>query len=76
MSVLAFIIRQALIIPGPDYSHGLYVLLIFIQMVKELGITPIEMEKSIIDMAYSLIDHGFVKKTKEYNEPKNDENGC
>ncbi|CAB3991029.1 uncharacterized oxidoreductase [Paramuricea clavata] len=46
------------------------------KMVKELGITPIEMEKSIIDMAYSLIDHGFVKKTKEYNEPKNDENGC
>lgn len=36
-------------------------------MIKELGITPIEMEKSIIDMAYSLIDQGFVKKTTKYN---------
>ena len=35
-------------------------------MVKELNITPIEMEKSIIDMAYSLIDEGFIKKTKDY----------
>ena len=35
-------------------------------MIKELGITPIEMEKSIIDMAYSLIDLGFVKKTAQY----------
>ena len=41
-------------------------------MVKELGINPIEMEKSIIDMAYSLIDQGFVKKTNKYrnNPPK------
>ncbi|XP_028405338.1 tetraketide alpha-pyrone reductase 1-like [Dendronephthya gigantea] len=37
------------------------------KMIKELGITPIEVEKSIIDMAYSLIDQGFVKKTTKYN---------
>jgi hypothetical protein len=36
-------------------------------MIKELGITPIEMEKSIIDMAYSMIDEGFVKRKKGYN---------
>lgn len=42
------------------------------KMIKELGINPIEMEKSIIDMAYSLIDQGFVKKTTKYrnNSPK------
>lgn len=42
------------------------------KMVKELGITPIEMEKTIIDMAYSLIDRGFVKKTKKYRNSPNE----
>ena len=34
------------------------------------------MERSIIDMAYSLIDQGFVMKTKDYtgNQAKIDEN--
>ena len=47
-------------------------------MVKELAITPTDMEKSIIDMAYSLIDQGFVMKTKDYtgNQAKIDENNC
>ena len=45
-------------------------------MIKELGITPTEMEKSIIDMAYSMIDEGFVKRTKGYNgsQSRNNEN--
>lgn len=37
-------------------------------MKKELGIVPIEMEKSIIDMAYSLIDEGFIKRTSGYKQ--------
>ena len=46
------------------------------KMIKELGITPTEMEKSIIDMAYSMIDEGFVKRTKGYNgnQSRNNEN--
>lgn len=34
------------------------------------------MEQSIIDMAYSLIDQGFIQKTKEYRgqQSKNEEN--
>ena len=45
-------------------------------MIKELGITPTDMEKTIIDMAYSLIDQGFVMKTKDYkgNQRNGDEN--
>ena len=48
---------------------------LFMQMIKELGMRPTEMEKSIIDMAYSLIDQGFVKRTKDYNgnQSKDDE---
>ncbi|XP_046852900.1 phenylacetaldehyde reductase-like [Xenia sp. Carnegie-2017] len=38
------------------------------KMKKELGIVPIEMEKSIIDMAYSLIDEGFIKRTSGYKQ--------
>ncbi len=32
------------------------------RMVKVLGVTPTEYKKTIIDMAYSLIDAGMVKK--------------
>ena len=42
-------------------------------MIKELEITPIKMEKSIIDMAYSLISQGFVKKTERYRERSTEE---
>uniref|UniRef100_A0A915KTZ6 NAD-dependent epimerase/dehydratase domain-containing protein n=1 Tax=Romanomermis culicivorax TaxID=13658 RepID=A0A915KTZ6_ROMCU len=37
---------------------------------KTLGIEPTKMEDTILDMAYSLIDRGFVKKTSKY-VPKN-----
>ncbi|XP_046853004.1 phenylacetaldehyde reductase-like [Xenia sp. Carnegie-2017] len=43
------------------------------KMIKELGITPIEIEKTIIDMAYSLIDNGFIIKTNKYRGQKSQE---
>ena len=35
-------------------------------MIKVLGITATKIEKAIIDMAYSLIDQGYVMKTDDY----------
>lgn len=36
------------------------------RMKDVLGITPMEMKDTLIDMAYSLIEAGLVKKTKKY----------
>jgi len=36
---------------------------------KVLGIKPIDVKKSIIDMGYSVIERGFVKKTAKYKGP-------
>lgn len=36
----------------------------------ELGYQPRDLKTSIIDMAYNLIDMGFIKKTKEYENMK------
>lgn len=39
-------------------------------MREELGITPKELNQTLIDTAYSLIENGFVKKTKKYKQNK------
>lgn len=41
-------------------------------MREELGITPKELNLTLIDTAYSLIENGFVKKAKKYKQSK----GC
>lgn len=46
------------------------VILCFSQMREELGITPKELNQTLIDTAYSLIENGFVKKTKKYKQNK------
>uniref|UniRef100_A0A2P2I3A9 NADPH-dependent aldehyde reductase ARI1-like n=1 Tax=Hirondellea gigas TaxID=1518452 RepID=A0A2P2I3A9_9CRUS len=38
------------------------------RMVNVLGITPITMEKSLVDMAYALIDLNMVAKAKKYKQ--------
>jgi len=35
-----------------------------------LGYQPTELKSSVIDMAYNLIDAGFIKKTPQYEEMK------
>lgn len=40
------------------------------RMRDELGITPRELNQTLIDTAYSLIENGFVKKTKKYKQNK------
>lgn len=40
------------------------------RMREELGITPKELNQTLIDTAYSLIENGFVKKTKKYKQNK------
>ena len=35
-----------------------------------MGYKPTELKSSVIDMAYSLIDAGFIKKTPKYEEMK------
>ena len=37
-------------------------------MVNVLGIQPIPVQKSLIDMAYSMIDMGIVPKTLQYKQ--------
>lgn len=39
-------------------------------MREELGITPRELNQTLIDTAYCLIEKGFVKKTKKYKQNK------
>ncbi|KAK7478999.1 hypothetical protein BaRGS_00029760, partial [Batillaria attramentaria] len=39
------------------------------RMREVLGVQPREMRDSIIEMAYALIENGFVKKTKKYRGP-------
>ena len=34
-----------------------------------LGIEPIPLKKTLIDMGYSVIEHGRVKKTAQYKGP-------
>ncbi|XP_078380812.1 uncharacterized protein LOC144663671 isoform X2 [Oculina patagonica] len=40
----------------------------------ELGFQPTELKITIIDMAYNLIDAGFIKKTDKYEEMKKQKN--
>lgn len=40
------------------------------RMREELGITPKELNQTLIDTAYSLIENGLVKKTKKYKQNK------
>lgn len=40
------------------------------RMKDELGITPCELNKTLLDTAHSLIDNGFVKKSKKYKQSK------
>ena len=39
------------------------------RMRRLLGMTPIDVRRSVIDMCYSLIERGFVPKTKQYTGP-------
>lgn len=39
------------------------------QIKEDLGFDPIDVEKTLIDMAYSMIEQGFVKKTPKYLGP-------
>ena len=39
-------------------------------IAKELNLLQQDFKKSVIDMAYSLIERGFVKKTPQYEEAK------
>lgn len=34
----------------------------------DLGYQPTDLKKTVIDMAYNLIDSGFIKKTPQYEE--------
>lgn len=38
----------------------------YLQMKETLGVTPRDLKDTIVDMAYSLIDAGLVKKSKKY----------
>ena len=38
-------------------------------MKEVLGIEPLEAKETVIEMAYSLIESGFIKKTKKYKGP-------
>lgn len=40
------------------------------RMKDELGITPYELNKTLLDTAHSLIDNGFIKKSKKYKQSK------
>lgn len=40
----------------------------------ELGFQPTDLKTTIIDMAYNLIDSGFIKKTPKYEEAKKEKN--
>ncbi|KFM60178.1 putative uncharacterized oxidoreductase, partial [Stegodyphus mimosarum] len=42
------------------------------RMREELGISPIELNQTLIDTAYSLIENGFVKKSKKYKQSRKD----
>uniref|UniRef100_T1J571 diacylglycerol O-acyltransferase n=1 Tax=Strigamia maritima TaxID=126957 RepID=T1J571_STRMM len=42
------------------------------RMKTTLGVEPHELSNTIVDMAYSLIEHGVVKKTKKYKGQKKD----
>lgn len=54
-------------------SHRSPFLITFIsaifQIKEDLGFDPIDLKKTIIDMAYSMIEQGFVKKTPKYLGP-------
>ena len=39
------------------------------QMKEVLGIEPVDVKETVIEMAYSLIEGGFIKKTKKYKGP-------
>ena len=40
------------------------------KMREILGVDPIKMEDSIIEMAYNMIESGKIKKTAKYTGPK------
>ena len=50
-------------------SYMKIIMLLCFQMISTLGITPRDARQSFIDMAYSLIEGGFVKKTRKYQGP-------
>jgi len=41
-----------------------------LQIKVELGYQPTDLKKSIIDMAYNLIDSAFIMKTAKYKKVK------
>ena len=43
---------------------------LFVQIKDHFGMQFEDFKKSVIDMAYSLIERGFVKKTPQYEEAK------
>ena len=41
-----------------------------LQVIQDLDFKPRELRNTVIDMAYSLIDAGFIKKTAKYQKLK------
>ena len=41
------------------------------KMKEILGVEPIKMEDSLIEMVYTMIESGKIKKTAKYTGPKN-----
>ena len=53
-----------------SHSNYYYYLVLYLQAKQGLQYQPTELKTSIIDMAYNLIDLGFVKMTPRYKEVK------
>jgi len=52
------------------YREILLLLLLLLQIRAELDYQPTDLKKTIIEMAYNLIDSGFIMKTAKYKEVK------
>ena len=51
-------------------SYNVTKLFLQLKVKEDLDYKPTELKSTIIDMAYSLIDAGFVKKTAAYQKAK------
>ena len=51
-------------------NANLWLFFLFVQIKDHFGMQFEDFKKSVIDMAYSLIERGFVKKTPQYEEAK------
>lgn len=53
------------------FSLGVTTIFFSFKIKEQLGYKPTELKSSVIDMAYNLIEAGFIKKTPQYEEMKN-----